>query len=125
MATIVLRACSPAPPGREQCTLLWTTYGEIKHTIDRFRRQSGTVVGHCDAVSVKEDGDLGGCASFFASVECVVDQLLEHHDGPVASTVADLRSQPFLAREIEKTASSECCSLKFRCESLVLPFAGC
>jgi hypothetical protein len=79
----------------------------VERAVDGGGRQARPVVPDADRVGLNGNGDLRRDVGRLASVQCVVDQLLDQGDGPLPLVVADLHRQFFLAEELQEAAGLE------------------
>ena len=80
---------------------------EVQDARDRLRRDAGAVVGDCNAGVGELDPNLGRGARLLAGVERVVDQLLEHDQGPGVRLMPGLCHQLLATAELEEPAGAE------------------
>jgi hypothetical protein len=109
--------CLGRAPGRRHISLATRNpAGVIEHTLDRFGRQSRTVVGDDDLATLGRyfDADLRRDPGFFRRVQRVIDQFLEDDQRPVLDVVTGLRDQLFPAAELCEPRGFECDALQGR-----------
>ena len=84
--------------------------GVIEHALDRFGRESGTVVGEDDLATVGPhfNADFGCDPGLFGGIQRVIDQFLEDDERPVLHVMAGLGNQ--LSQAAGATAGSRVAS---------------
>jgi hypothetical protein len=68
---------------------------KVEHPVDGVGGQARPVVGDLDGVRPDRHADLGRYAGVLAGIQCIIDELLEHDQGPDSGLMPGLGHELF------------------------------